>query len=120
MTKKTLVLGASENPSRYGFLAVEKLRAYQHPVFAIGKKTGTVKDVQIITDKPSLENIDTVTLYLNKPHQREYYDYILSLHPKRVIFNPGTENEELYHLVKANGIEALEACTLVMLSTNQY
>lgn len=120
MVKTTLVLGASENPARYSFLAIEKLRNYQHPVIAIGKKTGVVKDVTIITEKPLLENIDTVTLYLNKTHQTEYYDYILSLHPKRIIFNPGTENEELYNLAKRNGIEPLEACTLVMLGTNQY
>ncbi len=118
--KKTVVLGASENPSRYSYLAVERLRRYQHPVVAIGKKTGKVGDTPIITDHPQEQEVDTVTLYLNPQLQKQYYDYILSLHPKRIIFNPGTENKELYDLAKANGIEPMEACTLVLLGTGQY
>ena len=118
--KKTLVLGASDNPSRYSFLAIKKLRRYGHEVVAIGRKNTQVDDVMISKEKPSERNIDTVTLYLNLNHQREYYDYILSLHPKRIIFNPGAENEELEALAREQGIEAKEACTLVMLSTNQY
>jgi predicted CoA-binding protein len=118
--KKTLVLGASENPSRYSFLAINSLRRHQHPVSAIGRKNGKVLDVDITTEKKPLETIDTITLYLNPMHQKEYYDYILSLRPKRIIFNPGTENAELYDLAKSNGIQPLEACTLVMLSTGQY
>ena len=119
-SKKTVVLGASENPSRYSYLAVEKLRRYQHPVVAIGRKEGKVGDVNIITAHPSEKDVDTVTLYLNPQLQQQYYDYILSLHPKRIIFNPGTENEELETLAKANGIEPVEACTLVLLGTGQY
>lgn len=118
--KKTLVLGASDNPSRYSYLAINKLRRHQHPVEAIGRKKGRVMDVDIDTDKKPLETIDTVTLYLNPNNQKEYYDYIISLHPKRIIFNPGTENDELAQLAQNNGIQPLEACTLVMLSTGQY
>ncbi|HEX6428264.1 MAG TPA: CoA-binding protein [Niastella sp.] len=118
--KKTLVLGASENPSRYSFLAINSLRRHQHPVAAIGRKTGRVLDVDITTEKKPLDTVDTVTLYLNPLHQKEYYDYILSLRPKRIIFNPGAENIELYELAKSNGILPLEACTLVLLSTGQY
>lgn len=118
--KKTLVLGASDNPARYSFLAINSLRKHQHPVEAIGRKEGKVLDVDIVTEKKSFDTVDTVTLYLNPTHQKEYYDYILSLRPKRIIFNPGAENDELYHLAQKNGIKPLEACTLVLLSTGQY
>jgi predicted CoA-binding protein len=118
--KKTLVLGASENPARYSFLAINSLRKHQHPVAAIGRKNGRVSDVDITTEKKPLDTIDTITLYLNPDNQKEYYDYILSLRPKRIIFNPGAENVELYDLAKNNGIQPLEACTLVLLSTGQY
>lgn len=118
--KKTLVLGASDNPSRYSFLATQRLRRHNHPVVAIGRKATVIGDVPVETEKKEFTGIDTVTLYLNPQHQREYYSYILSLKPKRIIFNPGTENEELAVLAEAAGIETIEACTLVMLSTNQY
>ena len=118
--KKTMVLGATENPTRYSFLAVEKLRRYGHPVIAIGKQEGKIGETSIITGHPDEKEVDTVTLYLNPQLQKQYYDYILSVHPKRVIFNPGTENKEFSDLVKDNGIEPLEACTLVLLGTNQY
>ena len=120
MQKKTLVLGASTNPERYSFLAVQRLTAHDHPVIAIGNKTGSINQTEIITTHPQLENVDTVSLYLNPSLQKEYYNYILSLHPKRIIFNPGTENTELYDLALQNKIEPIEACTLVMLSTGQY
>ena len=118
--KKTVVLGASENPSRYSYLAVEKLNRYGHPVVAIGKKEGLIGITPIITEHPDEKEVDTVSLYLNPQLQKAYYDYIISLHPKRLIFNPGTENDELYDLAKANGIVPIEACTLVLLSTGQY
>ncbi len=118
--KKTVVIGASDNPARYSYLAVQKLSRYGHPVIAIGKKQGKVGDTDVITERPDEKEVDTVTLYMNPQRQKEYYDYILSLHPKRIIFNPGAENEELEGLAKSNGIEPLEACTLVMLSTGQY
>lgn len=118
--KKTLVLGASDNPSRYSFLAVQRLRNHGYPVVAIGKKTSRVGDVWIEKEKKQFDNIDTVTLYLNPLHQQDYYDYILSLKPKRIIFNPGTENEELAMLASRHQIKVMEACTLVLLSTGQY
>jgi predicted CoA-binding protein len=120
MSKKTVVLGASENPSRYSYLAVNKLRAYGHPVVAIGNKKGAIGDVVITTERPDEKDIDTVTLYLNPQLQQQYYDYIFSLKPKRIIFNPGTENDELEELATSNGIQAMEACTLVLLGTGQY
>ena len=118
--KKTLVLGASQNPSRYSFLAINKLRQKGHPVVAIGRREGNVADVTLIKDKIELNDIDTVTLYLNNKHQQEYHDYILSLKPKRIIFNPGAENPELEKLAEEHGIETMEACTLVLLSTGQF
>lgn len=118
--KKTLVLGASENPSRYSNMAVRRLSAHQHPVVAIGRRPGTIGDIDIETSQLPEADVDTITLYLNPVNQLLYYDYILSLNPKRIIFNPGTENDELANLAQAKGIVTLEACTLVMLSTGQY
>ena len=113
-------MGASENPSRYSFLAINRLKNNQHPVVALGRRKGIVAGIEIETEKKEFTGIDTVTLYLNPMHQKEYYDYILSLHPKRIIFNPGTENDELAELALQQGIIPLEACTLVMLGTGQY
>ena len=118
--KKTLVLGASDNPARYSYLAIQRLRSHGHPVAGIGRKNTKVADVNIDNEKIPVNDVDTVTLYLNPTHQQEYYDYILSLKPKRIIFNPGTENDELVKLAKEQNIESLEACTLVLLSTGQY
>lgn len=118
--KKTLVLGASDNPERYSYLAVNRLRGKGHPVIAIGRKTTKVGDVEVGTTKQPFTGVDTVTLYLNPNNQKEYYDYILSLHPKRLVFNPGAENPELAALAEARGIQILEACTLVLLSTGQF
>ena len=120
MIKKTLVIGASTNPSRYSFLAIQKLTNYGHPVMAIGNKEGEVSGVKIITEKVIFENIDTVTLYLSKKNQGIYYDYILDLKPNRVLFNPGTENEELQNLLTKHHIAFEEACTLVLLSIGKY
>ena len=117
---KTLVLGASENPARYSNLALKRLRSANYPVVAIGRKTGQVGDVEILKQKDPVEGVDTITLYLNPANQKEYYDFILSLKPRRIIFNPGTENPELEQLAIENNIEPIEACTLVMLSTGQY
>ena len=118
--KKTLVIGASENKQRYSNLAVRKLLAHDHPVVAIGRRPGMIENIEIITEHVPMNDIDTVTLYLNPTNQKPYYDYILSLKPRRIIFNPGAENEELELMAKNNGIKTLEACTLVMLSTSQY
>ena len=118
--KKTVVLGASENPSRYSYLATQRLTSHGHPVVAIGNREGKIGDVSITKEHPAIDNVDTVTLYLNPTNQKPYYDYILSLKPKRVIFNPGTENEELERMIEGQGGDAMEACTLVLLSTGQY
>ena len=118
--KKTLVIGASANPARYSFLAVQRLAALQHPVIALGLKKGLIGNTEIETEKKNFDHIDTVTLYINPLRQKEYYDYILALQPSRIIFNPGAENDELFSLAQQKGIKAMEACTLVLLSTGQY
>lgn len=118
--KKTLVLGASPKPDRYAYKAVKRLQAAGHNVVAIGSKEDSIDDIPIITGMPPIAELDTITLYLNPMRQLEYYDYILQLKPKRIIFNPGTENDELMDLANRNGIETIEACTLVLLSTAQY
>lgn len=120
MKKKTLVIGASENTARYSNMAVNKLLSKQHEVVAIGKTGGKIQNVEIHKELVQDDDIDTVTLYVNPTHQQPYYDYILSLTPRRIIFNPGTENDELERLAAQQGIDVLEACTLVMLSTGQY
>lgn len=117
---KTLVLGASTDPSRYANRAIKLLRSHNHEVVAVGLDEGKVSDVPIMHDMPLGEEIDTVTLYLNPVRQKMYYDKILDLKPRRIIFNPGTENYELIKLANANGIETEEACTLVLLNTGQY
>lgn len=118
--KLTVVLGASPNPERYSYLATNRLKAYGHPVVAIGAQAGEINGTPITKEHTAIADVDTVTLYLNAYRQREYYDYIVQLHPKRIIFNPGAENDELAALAREQGIEPLEACTLVMLSTGQY
>lgn len=118
--KKTLVLGASDNPERYSNMAIARLRGKGHPVVAIGHRLARTGDVEIETQKKPFADVDTVTLYLNPTRQAAYYDYILSLHPKRIIFNPGAENPELSALAAANGIQPLAACTLVLLNTGAY
>jgi len=116
----TLVMGASDNPARYSFLAIRRLRAQDIPVRAIGRKKTVVADVPVETAMIPWDDIDTVTLYLNPKHQEPYYDYLLSLHPRRIIFNPGAENPMLEQIATAAGISCIDACTLVMLSTGQY
>ena len=118
--KKTLVLGASQNPARYSYLAINKLREKGHEVIAIGKREGKVNDVVILPLEIPIENLDTVTLYLNANNQKPYYNYILAQKPKRIIFNPGAENNELALLAKENNIFTQQACTLVLLNTGQY
>lgn len=120
MDKKTLVLGASLKPERYANIAINRLVQAGHPVKAIGLKKGTVAGVAIDTELKDYDGIHTVTLYLNPKRQAEYYEYILSLKPQRVIFNPGTENPTFYKTLAENNIENEVACTLVLLSTNQY
>lgn len=117
---KTVVIGASENSDRYSNRAVRSLVQHNEPVIAVGLREGKIGDVEILTGFPKLEDVETVTLYVGPQNQPSWYDYILSLKPKRVIFNPGTENPELEKLCAEAGIETVEACTLVMLSVGTY
>ncbi len=118
--KKTLVLGASVNPERYAYKATVMLKEYGHPVIPHGLRKGDILGTEIETELPILKDIDTVTLYLGPQNQTNYMEYIVNLQPKRVIFNPGTENQVFENRLKTAGIEALEACTLVLLRTGQY
>jgi predicted CoA-binding protein len=122
MNKKTVVIGATPNQSRYAYLAANMLREYDHEVVPMGIKQGEVagKEILDIRKKPAINGVDTVTLYIGPRHQPEWYNYILSLKPKRIIFNPGTENDEFEQLAVTHGIETLEACTLVLLRSHQY
>ncbi len=122
MGKKTLILGASTNPSRFSYLAAHKLVSKGHDIVPAGLKKGSVagKEMLDIREKPLVEGIDTITLYMNPVNQKPYYDYILSLNPGRIIFNPGTENPELMALAAKNNIETEENCTLIMLNTGIY
>ncbi|MEO5674003.1 MAG: CoA-binding protein [Chitinophagales bacterium] len=118
--KTTVVFGASENPARYANLAVKKLKSFGYSVIPIGLREGKIDGIPIKVGKPEISNVDTITLYLNSSRQKEYYDYILNLKPRRIIFNPGAENEELEKIARENRIETMEACTLVLLSTGQF
>jgi len=118
--KKTLIIGASSKPERYAYLAAERLLAHGHEIELLAKRPDVVFGKIIDTEKKAFKDIDTVTLYLSAQYQAEYYDYIVSLKPKRVVFNPGTENNEFAKLLTENGILAEEACTLVLLGTGQY
>ena len=118
--KKTLVIGASTKPDRYSFKAINMLVEKGHSVLAIGQNTGEVAGIKIYTKSIPLSQINTVSLYLNPARQRDYYNYIVEAKPKRVIFNPGTENPEFYQLLQLNNIKVEVACTLVLLTTNQY
>lgn len=120
MKNTTLVFGASLNPQRYSYLAINRLVSNNIPVVAFGLKNGIVAGVSIDTEQRDYPDIDTVTLYMNPKRQAEFYSYILSLKPNRVIFNPGTENPEFYKILKENNIHVEVACTLVLLATNQY
>lgn len=120
--KKTVVIGATPNPTRYAYLAANRLASHDLPMVPVGIKKGTVGGEEILDlrQRPAIENVDTVTLYLNPANQGEWEDYILSLRPNRIIFNPGTENPEFEAKARSQGIETLAACTLVMLSLGHY
>ncbi len=120
MNKKTLVFGVSLKSDRYSHLAVQRLVSHQIEVVAFGMKSGVVEGITVDTTLNLYNNIHTVTLYINPKVQQSYYDYIVSLKPKRVIFNPGTDNPEFYSLLNSKKINYEIACTLVLLSTNQY
>ena len=118
--KKTLVLGASPNPQRYAYMATEDLLSRGHEVVLIGRRQGNVEGVAIETDFPVYNDIDTITLYVGPRHQIELYEYIIETKPRRIIFNPGTENGELREMAEKEGIETEYACTLVLLSLDSY
>ena len=123
MSKKyTLILGASPNPKRYGNMAALKLYNAGKPFIPVGKKLGQIagKNIEELSTLKKYDNIDTVTLYLSPKNQIPYEDYILSIKPRRIIFNPGTENPKLMNRAQNKGIEVLKACTLVMLASNTY
>lgn len=121
MSKKTVVLGASLNESKYSNQAIRLLTQAGHDVVAIGRSTGQIGPINVQQELPkTIDNLDTITLYLNPTHQPSYYDDILKLNPKRIIFNPGTENDALSHLAQEAGIATENACTLVLLRTQQY
>ncbi len=120
MSQNVLVLGASHKKERYSNMAVRMLLDYHHQVFARGNKSGFIESAEVVTENKPFDDIDTITLYLNPTNQKVFYEYILSLKPKRVIFNPGTENKELQKHLSENGILFEEACTLVLLRTNQF
>ena len=115
-----MIIGANTNPQRYAYIAANMLVKHGHEIVPVGLKTGEVAGKTILTGQPFFDDIDTVTLYLGPQNQEAVYEYVLKLKPKRVIFNPGTENHEFMDMLEKKGIEPVEACTLVMLSTHQY
>ncbi len=118
---KTLILGATPNPQRYAFVAANRLVKSGHEIVNVGIKKGEVAGVEILNGTPELENIDTVTLYVGPKNQEPYYDWLVNeVKPRRIIFNPGTENAELSMLARKVGIETEVACTLVLLASDQY
>jgi len=119
-TPVTLVLGASPNPERYSFLATQLLQEKKYQVYPFGIKKGLIGNLEITNQWPANGSIDTITLYVGPSGQVEYYDAIIALGPRRIIFNPGTENPDLQALANAKGIDTIEACTLVMLKTGQF
>lgn len=120
--KRTVIVGATPNSARYAYTAAELLMDYDHDIVPIGIRKGLIEDkeIQDIRQKPIISDVDTITLYIGPHRQQEWYEYLLSLKPRRIIFNPGTENSEFEKLAQANGVEVIKGCTLVMLSTHQY
>lgn len=120
MSKKTVVIGASDNPERYAYKATIALQRRNHEVIPVGIHDGEINGLKIIKEKIDIDNVDTITLYVGPKNQPSWFEYIIGLKPKRVIFNPGTENPEFEELLQQNNIETIEACTLVMLSIGNY
>jgi predicted CoA-binding protein len=118
--KRTLIIGASSNPERYAYKAAESLLKHGHEIELLGLRPDTIFNQTIQTEKIQFNDIDTVTLYVGPKNQAVYYDYVIAVKPKRVLFNPGTENPEFQELLKKNEIAYEEACTLVLLATDQY
>lgn len=120
MNKRTLVFAASTKPERYSYLAAERLQQHNFEVIPLGFRAGTTAGLEIETEFKQFDDVHTITLYINPQRQQEHYDYLLGLQPKRIIFNPGTENEAFKQLAEAQGIETLYACTLVLLSVGSF
>jgi uncharacterized protein len=121
MTDKiTLVIGASTKPERFSYLAVKRLVASNIPVIAVGLREGEVSGVRIEKQFPEVSNIHTVTLYVGPKNQSVYHDYIIKSNPRRVIFNPGTENTPFEDILRKQGIEVVKGCTLIMLDNGTY
>ena len=118
--KKTIVIGASDNPDRYAYKATIALQNKGHEVIPVGLKDGVINGIKILSNRPVVEDVNTVTLYVGPRNQPNWYDYIISQKPKRVVFNPGTENPEFEKMLQEKNIETIEACTLVMLSIGNY
>jgi hypothetical protein len=117
---KTVVLGASPDYSKYSYKCVKSLIRHGHEAVPVGKVTGKIEGIEILTGKPQVPDVHTVALYLNASNQKEYYDYIFSLNPARIIFNPGTNNPELIELAKAKGIRVVVDCALIMLNSDSF
>ncbi len=120
MKDKTLIIGASVKPDRYSYKAAEKLLANGHDIYMLGHKEGVLFDLPIIKEQKLYEDVDTVTMYVGPRNQEGYYDYIVSLQPRRVLFNPGTENPDFELILDKHGIEHEQACTLVLLATKNF
>ena len=120
MNKKTVVLGASPNPIRFSHKAVKSLLRHEHEVVAVGFRKGLIVEEEILVGQPPIEDVHTVSIYIGSSRQTEYYDYIISLQPKRVIFNPGTNNPEFMASLNNQGIESVDACMLVLLNEEEY
>lgn len=120
LSNTTLILGATPNPTRYAYIAAERLVRHGHEIIPVGIKSGALQGREILNGKPDVPEVDTVTLYIGPKHQPEYYDWLLRVAPRRIIFNPGTENAELMRLARENDIETVTGCTLVMLAGGSY
>ena len=120
MSKDTVVIGGTSSEEKYGYKATVSLQKHGHKVYPVDLRAGKIGDIEVLTGKPEIQNVDTVTLYVGPKNQEGWQDYIFSLRPKRIIFNPGTENEVFEKAAQAKGIETIEACTLVMLSVGNY
>jgi hypothetical protein len=121
MDKTTLVLGASPNPDRFSYKAIARLQRKKIPIIAIGRRDADIGNLKIIKGIPdNIGSVHTVSMYMNAKNQKEFYDYIFSLHPKRIIFNPGTINPELADAARKKGIEVIEDCMIVMLNTGRF
>lgn len=120
--KKTVIIGATTNPERYAYIAAQRLSEAGIPFEPVGIKRGEVfgRPILDIYSRPAVPDVDTVTLYIGPKHLEEHFDYILSLEPRRIIFNPGTEHEECMQRAREAGIEVVVACTLVMVGLGTY